>query len=169
MTVSIVWNDFIPSHHKLYSSKEGTWIVDQRTGRGYMNESRSAVSCKCFLLAIGTPVLHSAIGIYTIAPRVVRILSFYHFWKKLEQDKQCVNRCLDAKEDAIHIIGMPFGLVALEISALVGVFFPYNGRKLYASFERLEYGGAVLATCFQPGSNQHLLYMPVPGMNGVLL
>ncbi|MBS4171388.1 hypothetical protein NEOC95_002136 [Neochlamydia sp. AcF95] len=49
----------------------------------------------------------------------------------------------------------PVALVGLELAAIYGIFTPYNGRKLYASIERAQYGKFTLAPCFQPGPTCH--------------
>jgi len=57
----------------------------------------------------------------------------------------------------LRIVATPLVLVALELSALYGIFRPYDGRKLYASFERMQYNHWILAPCFQPSPTNHLL------------
>ncbi|MDE3055240.1 MAG: hypothetical protein KGI80_00870 [Verrucomicrobiota bacterium] len=35
---------------------------------------------------------------------------------------------------------------------------PHDGRKLYATLERVLYGGDCLAPCFQPSAFRHLFH-----------
>lgn len=48
-------------------------------------------------------------------------------------------KLLHLRNDLLFIIGAPMALVAKEVAALWGLFFPYDGRKLISSIERLGY------------------------------
>lgn len=65
-------------------------------------------------------------------------------------------RLLDAGTDLLRIVAVPISLVGLELAALYGILSPYDGRKLYASIERLTYEKYILAPCFQPDPQSHL-------------
>jgi xanthosine utilization system XapX-like protein len=95
------------------------------------------------------------------------VVSFAHFWIKKdweENDKYSLSgRCCDLQEDLLRVLITPVGIVALELSAIFGIFSPYNGRKLYASCERLLYGDSILAPCFQPDATKHLFGVWFPG------
>ena len=57
----------------------------------------------------------------------------------------------------MRIIATPVSILGLELAAIYGIFQPYDGRKLYASFERATYGNFILAPCFQPDPKYHAL------------
>ena len=50
----------------------------------------------------------------------------------------------------------PIFYVGLELSAIYGLVLPYDGGKLYATFERCAFGTHKLAPCFQPHPTEHL-------------
>jgi hypothetical protein len=84
-----------------------------------------------------------------------------HFWKDLETNDNKTNynlttRLLDAGRDLFHLFFAPIGAALLELSAVIGLIAPRDGRKLYASTERFTYGHFVLAPCFQPEPTEHL-------------
>lgn len=134
-------------------------LIDQSTGRKYWNESKATVGFKCFLLTLGTPFVHPIAGIINIACRALKLISFSHFWmhKSGEKSYDFKARLLDAGKDLLRIVTQPLAIVGLELAAIYGLFRPYDGRKLYASIERAQYGNFILAPCFQPDPDQHLL------------
>ena len=133
-------------------------VVDETTGRLYLNDSEGTVRFKCLALCVGTPIVHLVAGVLNIAYRVIRLISGFHFWKTVKDEREYdfEVRCEDFKMDVLKIVANPFALIGLELAALYGIFMPYDGRKLYASIERSVYGGAVLAPCFQPNAQKHL-------------
>jgi hypothetical protein len=78
-------------------------------------------------------------------------------------DKDCdrqysfQERLKDAGKDLLRVVTTPIALVGLELAAIYGIFNPYDGRKLYASIERAQYGNFILAPCFQPDPRYHAL------------
>lgn len=147
----VILKDFCPWNtwrEELYG------VIDETTNRRYLNDSRSVVSLKCFMLTVGTPVVHLIAGVINIAYRILRILIGYHFWK--EGELSFTARLAEAGVDLLRIVLAPLAFVGLELSAIYGIFNPYDGRKLYASFERAQYDKFILAPCFQPDPTQHL-------------
>ncbi len=140
------WSDGDPKH-----------LIDMSTGRKYWNESKSCVGFKCFLLTLGTPIVHSIASLANVAYRIVKLISFSHFWitKGSEKSYSFKERLKDAGKDLVRVITAPIVLVGLELAAIYGMFTPYNGRKLYASIERTQYGNFILAPCFQPDPTCH--------------
>lgn len=85
-----------------------------------------------------------------------KLISLSHFWVKKSEKCDFKSRLKDAGKDFLRIIAQPVTLVGLELAAIYGLFRPYDGRKLYASFERAAYGDSILAPCFQPDPEKHL-------------
>jgi hypothetical protein len=137
---------------------EPKYLIDQTTGRKYGNETKGTVRLKCFLLCFGTPIAHSVAAVINVIYRIVKLVTLSHFWiaKSGERKYNFTARLADAGKDVLRILLQPFSIIGLELSALFGVFTPYNGRKLYATIERAEYGSYISAPCFQPDPTQHL-------------
>lgn len=133
-------------------------VIDKATGRKYWNESENIVRFKCLLLAGGTSVVHAVAGVVNIAFRIFRLVSGYHFWptKPGEQPRSLKERMKAAGEDLLRIFTQPIAILALELASIYGIVRPYDGRKLYASIERAQYGHFILAPCFQPDPKSHL-------------
>lgn len=135
------------------------FIIDETTKQKYWNESKGCVGLKCFLLTLGTPIVHSIASLVNVAYRIVNLISFYHFWKDKELGEYPYSfkeRLKEVEEDLLRIIGTPIAVIGLEFAAIFGIFSPYNGRKLYASIERAQYETCILAPCFQPEPTYHL-------------
>ncbi len=147
----------------VFCNGEKAYIVDSRTGDKYLNEDLCVIRFKCALLTIGTPIVHTIAAVTHMLYNAVKLLSFYHFWKTLDDVKENQSdyglnqRVSDAKSDAFHILFAPINILLLECAALYGMLLPHNGRKLYASLETFAYGSFVLAPCFQPKPDTHLL------------
>ena len=141
-----------------YSDGTAQNIIDTHTGDKYFNEDRGVIWFKCALLTIGTPVVHLVAAVATIAANLLRLLSFYHFWKSVDAENGHYNftsRLLDAGGNLAHMVFAPLAIALLELAAIIGLLAPRDGRKLYASTERLAYGHFVLAPCFQPEATEH--------------
>ena len=126
--------------------------ITDGTGRRYFNAPQGMVSSKCFLLVLGTPIVHPIAAIFNVLYRLLKLVTFSHFWipKEEETTYNFKARLKDAGEDLLRIVASPLAIVGLELAAIYGLLMPLNGRKLYATFERATYGCAVLARCFQP-------------------
>lgn len=133
-------------------------VIDSSTGDKYVNDERNTIRLKCTMLLFSVPIMHGFIALLDIVIRLMKCLSFYHFWKikkgrvstiSIPQPSLSV-RAYSFVLDLVHIILAPICLICMELSALYGLFLPNNGRKLYNNFERLQYGEAILANCFQP-------------------
>lgn len=145
---------------RFYNGKKA-FIIDSYTGDKYFNEDLSVIRRKCFLLALGTPIVHTMGAIVNIVYNLLKLISLYDFWKPLDDENQenydLTMRLLDAGVNVFNIVFAPIAVLLLEFSALYGMIMPYDGRKLYASLERFTYGDFVLAPCFQPEPKEHLL------------
>lgn len=132
-------------------------IIDQTTNRKYLNESKGVVAFKCFLLALGTPLVHIIASLVSTVYLITKVVTFSHFRiHKKEEPYAFLARLGNAGKDVLKIVATPISLIGLELAALYGIFKPYDGRKLYASIERARYGNYVLAPCFQPNPSCHL-------------
>ena len=55
--------------------------IDMATMKAYVKESAGKLRGKSVALAIVTPLAHAVLGIANIAFRILRLVSFYNFWK----------------------------------------------------------------------------------------
>lgn len=142
-----------------WSDGDPRYLIDATTKRRYWNESKGCVGFKCFLLTLGTPIVHSIASLVNVAYRIVKLVTLSHFWmdKKGEKSYSFKERSKDAGKDLLRVIMTPIAFVGLELAAIYGMFTPYNGRKLYGSIERAQYGNSILAPCFQPDPTRHAL------------
>jgi len=167
MNNNVTLKDFYPVNKWIIDDKgpeyddcvQYRYIIDQTTGRSYLNESANVVKDKCTLLVLGTPFIHLVASIINVAYRIFKLVTLYHFKELLTKAnnpptfKACLN---EAGKDALRIITAIFAYVLLEIAACYGTIRPYDGRKLYATIERAQYGNFILAPCFQPDASRHL-------------
>ncbi len=135
------------------------YLIDMTTGRRYWNESEECVRLKCFLLTLFTPIYHLIASVVDVFYRIVKLVSGSHFWMDKEGEKSysLKGRLKDAGQDFLRVLTAPFAFIGLELAAIYGIFNPYDGRKLYASIERAQYGTFILAPCFQPDPKYHAL------------
>lgn len=128
------------------------FVINQTTNRRYLNQPKKTLRTKCFLLTLGTPIVHLVAAVINIVYRLLKLITFAHFWmeKAGEFKYNFKARLVDACEDLLRIIAAPVVLILLELSAFFGLFRHYDGQNLYATLERAEYGNAILAPCFQP-------------------
>ncbi len=137
------------------------WIYDPTAQRIYLNDSKGVVRFKCLALAAASPLVHPVASLFAQCIALAKIVSFYPFWCEdlLEVDsngKDFSIRITRYFVEVIRLIFAPLVVLMLCSSALYGIYAPYDGRKLYASWERFLYGGSLLAPCFQPDANSHL-------------
>ena len=165
--MSVTLKDFVPvntwtpdAHGEIwYHDKTPKWLIDGTTSRKYLNQSTRSVRAKCFLLALGTPLVH---GI--IVPAVYLKCSMSEamsgpFYKERRQNfPELTKRTYTLQNfgrDLLRIILQPLLILGLELAVIYGIFNPYDGRKLYASLERLAYKEFRLVSCFQPDAFEH--------------
>lgn len=164
---SLTFNDFKPVNDWVEERESGEvydngcpmYIIDQSTGKHYLNSSEKGIRFNCIVLSLlGVPICHTISMVGHTAYRIGKIVTGAHFWitKENERDYSLKERGLEAMEDLVKIVSAPFVLCALEASAIYGLFRPFDGRKLYASFERFAfYDRFFLAPCFQPDPSCH--------------
>jgi hypothetical protein len=113
-------------------------------------------------LVVGTPIIHAVASLLNVAYRITLLITLIHFRAEEYNDQGKLKpfpfkvSLILAGTDFIRIFTTPLVYVALELAAIYGVVSPYNGRKLYASLERAQYGDGILAPCFQPEATKHL-------------
>ncbi len=143
-----------------YLDGTSQYIVDESTGDRYWNETKAIVAIKLFSGIFATPLYHLAVGVIQAVFQFFKIITFSHFWmsKEGESSYSFENRLGDLGKELVNIISLPFVVTALEASAVYGLLMPYDGRKLYASFERVLLNDYfLLFPCFQPNPERHLL------------
>lgn len=138
-------------------TEDPLFIIDESTNRRYSNESQHVTGLKCFLLTLGTPVVHSIGSLVNLIYRIAKLITLSHFWimQGEGQNNSFKARLGEAGEDLLRLVATPFAPLGLELAALYGTIRPYDGRKLYASIERGIYGNSILAPCFQPDPKYH--------------
>ena len=171
MTTKLSYNHFHPyslwtvdkTGPAFYNGKK-QFIIDSRTGDRYLNEDLPVIWFKCFLLSVGTPIIHTMAAIVKVVFNLLKLISFYDFWKTIDDSSKenkanynLTKRSFDAGSNVLNIVFAPIAVLLLEFAALYGMIMPRGGRKLYASLERFTYGTFVLAPCFQPEPEEHLL------------
>lgn len=143
----ITWHDY---------GVEAKFIVDQTTEKKYLNQPKTNIRAKCCALFIGTfPLQPIFFTIHTI-------LNLIDCASKLMHGR-CREGAIGIAKMITRIVLLPLTLLALQSAALYGIANPYDGRKLYASIERVGLVGErdiippfFLAPCFQPDATSHL-------------
>jgi len=174
MNIDTKFNDF-QIFNKWETEKNGLvfengrpmWLIDQTTGRKYLNESKTVIRAKCLLLTIGTPFIHLIVAIKNIAQRTLNVTNTSRRFVAYRNTQGVTfNAWLDySKGDLIRIAAQPIAYIGLEIAAIYGLIRPYDGRKLYATIERAEYEKHILAPCFQPSPVKHLFWGKINQQN----
>ena len=147
-------------------------LMDLETEDLYFEEDILYTRLKCVLLTISTPIFQTLIVILHTVINLLKLITLYDFTKEINNEDQFKTandifneRLYDTAFTLLHVLFAPICIVLMELSALYGIFSPHNGRKLYASFERLinddndeieSYLGIskYRAPCFQPYRGQ---------------
>lgn len=163
--MELTLKDFKPVNNWIPDSDGPSWryaqgsnyLIDGSTGRKYFNEEPETIRTKCILLILGTPLIHSIASICNVVYRTFKVLTLAELWLEDNEEKpyQLKGRLIRVAADLAKAVSAPLVLAGLCLSAIYGVFMPYDGRKLYAALERAEYGGPILAPCFQPDPDSH--------------
>lgn len=157
------WTHFIPcTSFERKKDPEKTYkfnadcIEDLINGDKYLDDDQSVVRFKCLALAAATPIVHAIGLLINLACRIAKVITFAHFWYSCETQYSLRERALTFGRDVLRVVFTPVFYIGLELSAFWGLALPYDGRKLYAAFERCAYGKELLAPCFQPDPKGHL-------------
>lgn len=138
------------------------YLIDQTTDRRYLNQDPGVVRTKCILLTFGTPFIHLIASIANVAYRIWNLISLAHFKEQSTsewEEKTPYSFKASLKEtfkDCVKVFTTPLAYFGLELAAIFGIISPYDGRKLYATIERAQYGNSILAPWFQPCDPYHL-------------
>ena len=111
----------------------GQYERDEGTGRLYMLQSDTTLRLKNVGLIVWTVAAH----VMVTAARVFNMLTLYAF--KYDNSLPLKNRMYVFGKDLEKLALTPSLILSLEMVALFGVFFPKEGRKLYATFERFAH------------------------------
>lgn len=150
--VKATWGRLQPINAWFFNGDDA---IDSTTGDVYWcDQSKKA---KCAALAVATPVVQTVGAVAATATRVARLLSLHHFWGAAPEEKTVKDRLVDVAADLGRIVVTPLSVAGMELASLFGLVRPYDGAKLYASFERVLYGRGMLAPCFQPDPPGHLI------------
>jgi len=154
--VKFISNDTINIY---YGEKDYQHIVDETTGRLYLNENTCMTIFKGVLLIPGTAIAHTIAMIVNMVCLFFKIISFYPLWKK-DPDEEVYDFSHRIKQYGIcclRFVCNPVSLVCLQLCTFFILFKPLDGKKIYASIERAQYDVFRLAPCFQPNPEYHFL------------
>ncbi len=122
------------------TSTHERFLVDQAAAIKYTYLSPNEMRLKALCLTFATPFFQIVEAVANIAFRVLRLLSFYHFWKQEEGPYSFTSRSIETGKDALRLTVQPFAPLALELISLYGLIKPYDARKLYSNVEDAVYG-----------------------------
>jgi hypothetical protein len=148
-------------------------IVDKSTGDKYCNDSTKTVRLKCVALFAASWIVQPVGLTLNLLNRIAKVATFAHLWYPSQKKYKFKARINEWEKDVLLVVTTPLILVGILFSALYGaILSPYDGRKLYGTFERLAYSGgyqffgvgyggknlhsSLLAPCFQPDIKAHL-------------
>lgn len=137
--------DFCPNNQWVFHTDK--IATDETTGKQYPCHDLSRIAAKHFGLTIVTPFVQTAIAVAFVAFRLLRLISFWHFWKTQQEPCSFKGRLQDFGQDVIKILTSPLSLLAFEIFALYGTASAsYDATKLYCSIEKFQYDQYVLTS-----------------------
>lgn len=139
-----------PAEYEMTSS-EAEYLRDKTANRLYHNFIVGLRLHLIFSMA-RTAVYDTAIVVMQICFRALKLVSFAYFWigKKDESSYSLKGRLNDIANDIVKSLKSPFILLAQELSAMYGMINPEDGRKLYASLQRLILPKEHLYAVLQP-------------------
>ena len=152
---SIVSNDFLPISVWVDDPDKNSNIIDTSTGRKWYKAERSVLRRQGVVLVISTPIFHTVAAICNVAARlllVIGIVFILVFFALFSEKRSFFDKSswTWVGQNVLQIMATPVAVVGLELAALYTIFRPLDGRKLYASIERAEYGMSIAAPYFQP-------------------
>lgn len=117
----------------------------------FSEEEKSNVRKKCILLSLTSHVIQPSLLTINALTLIILSLSLYPLWRdRGSSSYQLKERTEELITNLARILLTPVILPSFTLAALIGIFDPYNGRKLYGNLERFAYGCGMLAPCFQP-------------------
>lgn len=110
--------------------------LDKNSKMLFLNDSRWVIRAKFLLLNIYTPILH---GLLLGAQVIFSCLkSFYDLCNIIIDDKKFFyHNTLELLKNILKILVAPLLLITLQLTAVLGLLFPLNARKIYGNIERL--------------------------------
>lgn len=168
-SVGIQLNHFNP----INTWEEGfEWIVDVDNKENYCYDSEYIVRVKCAVVFAASIVIQPVGLCLNLLNKTVKVLTFASLWVPSDKEYDFTKRVSEWAKDLFVIVATPIIFLGMLLSSLYGaVAMPYDGRKLFGSFERLAYSGGyqfiaryneihphryLLAPCFQPEPVCHL-------------
>lgn len=154
---SLVTHWEVDSNGPKWADGTPKYITDKKMDQNYWNETKRRIRTKCALLTSITPLVHLVALICNLAFRIYNVLSTENFYVKKNgrEEFDFAVGISKSGDDILRIVATPFAYIALELSAIYGIFRPLDGRKLYASLERAMYEQEIFAPCFQPSPRYH--------------
>lgn len=153
---------------------ETKYIIDKSTGDRYWKEDHSTIRLKCAALFFATLTLQPIALTLNAVNRIAKLVTFAHFWYPSQGEYQFKARLKEFGKDLLIVATTPLIAVGMLLSSVYGATLsPLDGRKLYATFERLAYSGGYqafsvdgmdgkepnrcfIAPCLQPEPGHHL-------------
>lgn len=120
-----------------YSERTPMWrLVDPTTGLYFLSDPRYIIRLKFFYLAlIGVPLMHIILTTFQTIVNLIRLI--FDFGKMIyDGKKNFAENFSKFLNDILRLLFTPLICVALEITAIFGLLFPLNARKIYGSTER---------------------------------
>lgn len=122
------------------------WVIDETTQKRYPYYSENNVRIVAGCSTLVTPLLHVVGLVANVGLRIIRLLSFWHFWKNQTEQTPFKARLQEAGMDLLKIVAHPFAILALELVSFYGIFRPYDAMKLYCSIEEFQYDRYLLTS-----------------------
>ena len=124
-----------------------------KEGRLYFNDPSSVVRIKGIGMFFFTGIFHPITLTFNTVFRLFKIVTFYHFWRGLgdEGPYNLKGRVQHLVGDLLRVALVPLVITGLFLSAAYMWIRPLDGKKLYATLIRAEYGHPILEPCLQPG------------------
>lgn len=131
------WSDFQPTLNWPNKYKPSIYrtVKDPTTDYLFLADTRSIVREKFLHLIIYTPILHGLLAAAQIIYSFIKLL--YDLIRLIIDGKQNLNKNANQiLKDFIVLILAPLCVIALELTAINGLMFPLNSRKMFSSTER---------------------------------
>jgi|GEM_PF-2687415 len=128
------------------------YVIDLTTKKRYLKESPNELRKEFATMFVCGIFIHTLGAISSIFENVVRVLSFRSFFEHThtKEESRFGNRAIHFLADIGRIATAPVAVVALQIACLYGIVFPNNGRKIYATIDRAQFGSPLFEGHFQP-------------------
>lgn len=159
---------------KVKSSKDSADPANDKSypGDEYCGDTKGTVRWKCAALFAATFFVQPIGLVLNVLNKIGKVVTFAHLWSSSPRKCSFKARLGAWIKDIALIVVAPLLYVGMIFSSFYGaIVSPYDGRKLYGSFERLAYSGGyqffpengnqerqnyLLAPCFQPSPTSHL-------------